>query len=535
MNTMVLSKTYLKVILVLFLSLFVLAACAPTLEIQQREYALAKEKSALDAKQKMLDEKAATLAAQERQMGTAASGSQTRMMGSKQQAQSSTMAGKPVGIDAPLLPPNAKPGECYARVFVPPTYETTTETLLKKAVSEKIEIIPATYKMVEKKVLVGEASEKIITIPAEYGYKSKDVLVREKQQIWKTSLSKSSAEASQALLKTAEKHGINLAAAKPGDCFHEHYVQPVYETLVEDELVAEESYRIEVVPAKYGMVEKEVLVSEATQRLKTVPTTYKWVEEKILVKEAQVKWKKGTGLIQKIDNTTGEIMCLVEEPAVYKTVKKRVVDQTARTVTENIPAVYKKVKVRTLIAAATQKKIPIPAKYKKVKRQKLATQARVVWHEVHNMELTKQSRTGNKICLVEIPSKYRKATKKVVVTPAKTVIEKLPAKYKMVKVKTVATKAYERKIIIPAEYQKVTKTSLVTDGALEWREVLCETNTTKHVVSKIQSALIAKGYDPGPVDGVYGRKTTAAINKYQTDKGFATGGLTLETLESLGL
>ena len=33
---------------------------------------------------------------------------------------------------APLLPPNAKPGECYARVLVPEQYQTTTQRVLKR-------------------------------------------------------------------------------------------------------------------------------------------------------------------------------------------------------------------------------------------------------------------------------------------------------------------------------------------------------------------------------------------------------------------
>jgi hypothetical protein len=31
---------------------------------------------------------------------------------------------------AEMLPPQAQPGECYARVFVPPTYNTATEQVL---------------------------------------------------------------------------------------------------------------------------------------------------------------------------------------------------------------------------------------------------------------------------------------------------------------------------------------------------------------------------------------------------------------------
>ncbi len=152
-------------------------------------------------------------------------------------------------IDAPLLPPDAKAGECYARVFVPPVYKTITKKVLKKAESQRIEVIPATYKMVEKRVLVSEASQKKVTIPAKYGTRTEKVLVQKSESIWRTSLKRDSAKASNVLLAAAKDHGINLEAARPGDCFHEHYLPPVFETEAKDELSAEESYRIEVVPA----------------------------------------------------------------------------------------------------------------------------------------------------------------------------------------------------------------------------------------------------------------------------------------------
>jgi inosine/xanthosine triphosphate pyrophosphatase family protein len=47
-----------------------------------------------------------------------------------------------------LLPPNAKPGECYARVFVPPTYKTETAQVITREASERVEIIPARYEKV---------------------------------------------------------------------------------------------------------------------------------------------------------------------------------------------------------------------------------------------------------------------------------------------------------------------------------------------------------------------------------------------------
>jgi len=43
-------------------------------------------------------------------------------------------------------------------------------------------------------------------------------------------------------------------------------------------------------------------------------------------------------------------------------------------------------------------------------------------------------------------------------------------------------------------------------------------------VSQIQSKLAAKGYNPGPADGVAGRKTRGAIRAYQRDNGLLVNG-----------
>ena len=77
-----------------------------------------------------------------------------------------------------------------------------------------------------------------------------------------------------------------------------------------------------VVPAQYEIVEERVLVKEASTKLVNIPAEYGVEEERIIDKPAHTIWKKGTGPIQRIDEATGEIMCLVEVPATYKTVKR---------------------------------------------------------------------------------------------------------------------------------------------------------------------------------------------------------------------
>ncbi|PID42365.1 MAG: hypothetical protein CSA52_03875 [Gammaproteobacteria bacterium] len=529
------SKPIYSLISTLGLSIL-LSACATT---QHEKMDSVDEKLAqLNAQEQKLKQQKESLSLQKRQLSEKEN-ELKKQIDMARQAQAK--AAKPAranmqsDINAPLLPGNAKAGECYARVFVPPAYKTTTETVLKNAESYKLDIIPATYKMVDKRIMVSDASQKLITVPAKYKTVTEKVLVRDKELVWRTSLDRNSAKASPILLDTAKKYGINLDAARPGDCFHEHYLPPRYETVYTNELVSEESFRIDVVPPTYKTVTEKVLVKEASTRLVNVPATYKYSEEKILVREAYTDWKKGRGPIERIDNSTGEIMCLVEIPAEYKIVRKKVVDKPAHTVVKNVPAEYKTVTVRKMITPASERKVAIPAKYNKVGQKKLVEDGQILWHDIHDKSLDSNTRTGNQICLTETPAKYRRVSKKVVVTPAKTVVQDVPAVYKTVKVKTLATKARERKVVIPAEYQKITRKTKISDGHLEWRSVLCETNTTSGLISKLQSALAAKHYRPGPVDGLYGAKTASAVKQYQMDKGLATGGLTMETLKSLGL
>ena len=288
--------------------------------------------------------------------------------------------------DGSLFPPNASAGECYARVFVPPTYSTKTEQVLKESASERLEVIPARYEWVEEKILVKEASERIEVIPAEYAWKEEKVQVR---------------------------------------------------------------------PAASNLVE--------------IPAKYEWQTDKVLVEEAHKVWKKGRGPIEKIDNTTGEIMCLVEVPASYKTVKKRVMVNPPTTKEVVVSAEYEAIKKRVLVKPASQRKIVIPAEYKTVRMRKL-------------------------------------------VSPPQ-----------------------EKRIAIPEEYQTVTRTEMLTDGHMEWRRILCETNVTPDVIKKVQSGLRQSGYDPGPIDGVVGGQTTAALKSYQRSNNLAVGGLTYETMKKMGI
>ena len=159
--------------------------------------------------------------------------------------------------------------------------------------------------------------------------------------------------------------------------------------------------------------------------------------------------------------------------------------------------------------------VEVPAEYKTVTKRVVKAPARTV-EEV-------------------IPAKYETISRKVVDTPASTREIPVPARYETVKVRKLVSEASSKAVDIPAQYRTVPTRKLVRDSRLERREILCETNTTRGVVSRLQSALNTKGYDAGTVDGILGNQTLAAVKKYQLDNNMASGQLTIKVLDDLGV
>ena len=299
-------------------------------------------------------------------------------------------------------------------------------------------------------------------------------------------------------------------------------------------LTAQASEKVTVVPAKYNLIEEKVLVKPASKKLVEIPAVYETVEERVLIEPAKSEWKKGRGLVEKVDGGTGEIMCLVEVPAKYKVVKKSVVKSAASTKIVEIPAEYQTVKVRKLTADSKEVRTSIPAKYEEVTRKVKIADAKYIWHPVSTPGEF-GPKTGNVICKKDIPANNKTIVRKVVKTPATFTKVSVPAKYEVKKVRKLVADSKEVRTKIPEETNKVTKTVQVANARLEWRSVLCETNMSRDIIAQVQESLQSAGFDAGGTDGVIGRQTLLAIDAYQRRKGLATGGLTMATLDSLGV
>lgn len=281
-------------------------------------------------------------------------------------------------------------------------------------------------------------------------------------------------------------------SAKPGECYTRVVAPTPMRQVTERVKIKDESVRLIEVPAVLEEVDEKVVVRSATQRQEVVPATYKEVEENILIAPAYIK--------------------RIPVPARYETRTERVMVQPERSywkkgsgplakidhttgeimcyVTD--PAVYEEVKHTDLVAPATVREEQVPATYKTVKRT-------------------------------------------VIDRPASIKTIDIPAEYGVMKVSKVKTEAKVERQVVPAEYRNVVKQVPNGESKMEWRRVLCDTNTDAALIADMQTALNKKGHKAGEADGKLNKQTLKALEEFQIANNLATGGVTYESLNALGM
>lgn len=228
--------------------------------------------------------------------------------------------------------------------------------------------------------------------------------------------------------------------------------------------------------------------------------------------------------------------CLVEDK--YDYVNETVVDQPRMVTQMKLPALYKTVYDTVVISPAQTKRFTVPAEYEYIKEQVMVTPATTKWvkGKADAGCLSADPKDCQVMCLVEVPATYKTIDKKVLKNKAYTREETIPMQYKIVAKEVLVQKERIVEIETPATYKTVQKRVLVEKGGYQvWREILCGNDLTTDKIIQIQKALKANGYDPGPIDDVFGPLTKAALIRYQKDKGLPVGNLNIETLNALGV
>jgi hypothetical protein len=284
---------------------------------------------------------------------------------------------------------------------------------------------------------------------------------------------------------TAAEDGLLLAEppkAQPGECWAQ-LVQPArYERKTESLLRTPAGERFETVPARYEWVEKTETRAAGKRRVVTKPAEYEVTEEQVLVRPA--------GSHDKV------------LPAQYKTVEERVVTRTG-TVLKPHPVTGEMCAVEG------------PVEFQVIKRKVLVEPARSE--------------------PVEHAAVYKTVRHRKLITPAETKLVDAPERSIKRRVRELAEPAHQRSIPTPPVYEDVVRVIEVSPARNQWFSVVCDTNATPQLLRGVQQALAKDGFNPGATNGRWDSRSGQALRAYQQQNDLTQGGLTIETVQALGL
>ena len=451
------------------------------------------------------------------------------------QVQAASDDSEVMAADATSLMPPARSGECYGKVRVPAQYKTELIDVITKQATNSFAITAPKFKDSSKRVLVKDGYNKLKAVQPVVATVNDVFVASPATTRWVRGSTNGTLPITDGDKRDLSAAGINLSDVAVGSCVYEHYRAPTVISTNEQVLVSQASEKIEVQDAKFVKGSENVMVQAAHNRVIEVPAVFKNVDERVLIEPATSIWKTGTGPIQRINNLTGEIMCRVDVPAVYKIVKKSVVNIAPLVSKITKPAEYKKFDTEKLVSDAKEIRTAIPAVYKTMIKNSVDGEGSFSWLDRKSANAVNGEATGRVLCNTAIPATEIKFERTTVTTVGRVLKEAVPAKYREVEIVELVQDSMSSSVPIAAVSSKVEKRTKISDASFEWQPVLCETNMTKDVVARVQQALKDNGYSVGLIDGVLGKGTYSAVERYQGDKKMSRGGITLETIKALGV
>lgn len=239
------------------------------------------------------------------------------------------------------------------------------------------------------------------------------------------------------------------------------------------------------------------------------------------------------------DPKVGECYARVYVPAQFVSETEQVLSKSAAERLEVIPAAYDTVTEQIMVKPATTRLVEVPAVYGTEEETIQTAAARTEWKRGPcDPKRQIANATGECLCLVEIPAQYKTVRRTVMTQPPTTREVVVPAEYKTITRTVEVRAAAERRIPIAAEYQTVSRQVKVSDPLMKWQIIDCKYGSPvldSATTLQLQRILADKGYDPGPIDGIFGPLTRNALQNFQEANNLPHEGLGSNTRTALGM
>ena len=278
----------------------------------------------------------------------------------------------------------------------------------------------------------------------------------------------------------------------PNSCYARIFI-PARTTQRDQQVVVRDGYEtLQLQQATYRVVEREIVLRPAYTRVEYVPPRFETRKQEIVTAPRRIEY------------------ALAEADFVTKDVPVKIRERY-ETWDANCSAAAP---VAGASAEVLCRKV-VPPEYKTIKREVVKRSPRLIERV--------------------IPAKTQSVAVAVMVQPPERREIPIAAKVMRVQVMEQVTPMKQNRIQVPARTINVPVEVIAQDARVEWRETVCDAVADRRFVREVQRALRRHGYNPGPIDGLMGGKTMAALNRFQRLEGLSQGGLLLETLQALGI
>ena len=379
---------------------------------------------------------------------------------------------------------------------------------------------------------------------------------------WITASAALAVSLSAGLAAGAHAEGFDLPppAARPGQCFARTVEPARFRTEHERVLVEPGRVDTRVIPARRHLetrpvlveperretyttppvlqdVTETVLVRPATVRVDVVPAEYRDVPETVMVSPPRRYWRRSAGVPgygpawpgQTRLEPTGEIVCLVEEPAVYRTVYRHVCVRPERRIETPIPAETRLVTRQVVVAPSRTEVRVIPARFGERQVEVVDAPERVE--------------------RIDVPPVYRDVERQVQVAPERrgwTEVACATPPPPPCPAACAPPPCAEACAPPPPGYGYGLAPMHHRHGRdHRWREhgydappigqAPAASGAVGNPVLDMERALARRGYYRGPMDGLFTPAAGDALHRFQRAQGLRQGPLTGESARALGV
>jgi outer membrane protein OmpA-like peptidoglycan-associated protein len=441
---------------------------------------------------------------------------------------------------------SANPDDClvWCLVEIPASYRTVTKSIrvgCEEGWTDNgddctmITEVPAAYKTRSYQKLVSPATTEVTEVPAQYTTRSYRKLVSpstfEKTEVpaaYKT-------RSYQKLVSPATTEVIDVPAQ--------------YETRSYKKLVSPATTEVTDIPAKYTTRSYKKLISPASTISTDVAAVYASRSFKQLTKDAEavtvpcgkssilegINFESGSAVLEK--SSYAEITKLEEMLKEKANITAKLVGHTDSQGSEASNLTLSKNRAKAVYDVLTNSGIDASRlNYEGMgESSPVADNSSADGRRTNRRTefITYGESSGDEDCDTYENRSYQK-----LVSPAATISTDVAAQYDSRTYSKLVSPAATTSTEVPAQTRAYSRQVLVKAGGYtDWREIVCDKDITADLISRVQSALMSRGYDVGAAgaDNVMGAATKTALVKFQKANGLPVGQLDFETLKALGV